>query len=125
MYSYQRREGEAVMSDMTPLPWEIDYSNADVSRAGIKAVDGCNIAWMTKYQPNGDTYANAALIVKAVNCHDELVDALEKCANDLQCELDARYGDTPNKYPSIMKDYQRDIEPISEARAILAKVRHE
>ena len=50
-------------------------------------------------------------------------EALRECADDLQSEIDARYAGTQNKYPSEMRRYQRDIEPVTRARAALATPR--
>ena len=53
--------------------------------------------------------ANAALIVRAVNCHDELVDALERLADGLSDDHDA-----------LQMVHADDVR---RARAILAKGR--
>jgi hypothetical protein len=57
------------MVDHTKTPWRL------VGRATIRDEDG----WIaTVERRNRD--ANAAFIVRAVNCHAELVEALEACA---------------------------------------------
>jgi len=104
----------------TPLPWEVDYSNADVSQAGIKTEDGINVAWMSKYQPNCSSHENAEFIVKAVNCHDELVEALKECSDDLEALVNHEYIGVRD-YPSMDKKYQRDMQPVEKAKAALAK----
>jgi hypothetical protein len=51
----------------------------------------------------------------------DVMKVFEDLANDLQAEVDARYNGTQDQYPSIMKKYQRDIAPITDARRLLAE----
>ncbi|KKK84664.1 hypothetical protein LCGC14_2781090 [marine sediment metagenome] len=49
--------------------------------------------------------ANAERIVKAVNCHDDLVEALKEAINALTIKLDKP------KYPEIL-DFKSRVEPM-------------
>jgi hypothetical protein len=49
-----------------------------------------------------------------------LLDCLRECADDLAAELDARHSHRV-RYPSIMRDWQRDMTPVVRARALLAE----
>ena len=61
------------MSEPTPRPWKYDF-NAGTIFATVREQD---IRVVDVPQVNGEQEANARLIVTAVNCHDELVDALQ------------------------------------------------
>lgn len=71
----------------TPTPWKIfaDGENIDI-RPENNEITICTIQ-NEDYLPSAIEKRNAAFIVKAVNCHDELVQALEEClqnnVNDL------------------------------------------
>lgn len=52
---------------------------------------------------------------------DLLANALRECSEDLQGEIDARYGGLQDKYPDMLRKYLRDIEPITNARKLLAE----
>lgn len=78
----------------TPRPWRFKiYTEFHIKFTCIESNDG-RICKIKHYPHYGDTEANAKLIVKAVNCHDELVsvlnnteEALKVIADDLcQCE---------------------------------------
>lgn len=71
------------MTEHTPLPWALSNSDltilANPERPGyddcciiadLEATDFCAV-------PDDQAEANAALIVRAVNCHDDLLAALE------------------------------------------------
>lgn len=66
-------------SERTPLPWvATDHGHATTIRADQHSM-GKPIA---EIWDNGDNRsANAAFIVKAVNAHDKLVEALEEISN--------------------------------------------
>lgn len=49
-------------------------------------------------------------------------DALRECAEDLAAELDARHCHR-DRYPSIMRDWQRDMVPVERARALIASAK--
>lgn len=68
------------MSEPTPRPWR-----ALPEEIGITIECLCqdvDIAWVYT-QPGGGQQANADLIIRAVNSHDELVAALTKCRHAL------------------------------------------
>ena len=44
--------------------------------------------------------------------------ALKECADDLEALVSAEYHDRA-KYPTIMRRYMRDIEPVRKARVLL------
>jgi hypothetical protein len=96
------------MSEHSPLPWRVFTHPSGTKLVGVGGKDGQGIldagfgVWAWE-DPQG--MANAALIVRAVNAHAQLVAALEEIA-----------GMGPNtKYPSST--------PISVARAALASLK--
>lgn len=66
----------------TPKPWKVFTTPDGLKVVGIGSEDGGGICdagfgiWAWK-EPEG--LANAELIVRAVNCHDELLAALKTC----------------------------------------------
>ncbi len=59
--------------ETTPLPWEVEHNGT--ARTEISGPPGYLILTMNKLAPCRE--ANAALIVKAVNNHERLLDALK------------------------------------------------
>lgn len=49
---------------------------------------------------------------------EALAAALKECADDLESEVNARYGSPP--HPAMQRRYDRDIDPVVRARAALA-----
>jgi hypothetical protein len=70
----------------TPLPWRIEP--LELHEGGVKiAVVGANgetVADQQTYYPAEISDANAALIVRAINAYDELVEALEKAKQRIE-----------------------------------------
>ena len=66
----------------TPRPWRISLTRGRLDSGlgvrGIASHDNANVAWVTMACPEFD--ANADLIVRAVNSHDALVEALRAFA---------------------------------------------
>lgn len=58
---------------------------------------------------------NATLSAKLAVC----VEALRECAEDLGQYVESHYEKTKD-YPSELRRYERDIEPVKKARAVLA-----
>ena len=50
--------------------------------------------------------------------NDRLRAVLKECADDLEIEINARYG---NIHPSQVSRRERDMQPVTEARKLLAK----
>ena len=66
----------------TPLPWRTLSNGRDAFIEHVNDSSGQKrIAFMCL--PVIEREANAALIVRAVNCHQELVDALKECIDEL------------------------------------------
>jgi hypothetical protein len=73
------------MSEPTPRPWVVGDNGSSMSRIFAKPIDGtgrtvdiCGVS--TPVQPGGkwdEARANAELICRAVNAHDDLVAALQ------------------------------------------------
>lgn len=112
----------------TPTPWFQDHREDTGGMYNTEIFDakGVTIATLTWYpvkEKNGDIStareANAALIVRAVNTHAELIEALKECADDLEAEIEARYQDIKDN-PAITKRYERDMEPVVCARKAIA-----
>jgi hypothetical protein len=92
------------MEEHTPTPWELRGA------ATLRGADGDYIATL---ENNGRRSANAAFIVRAANCHAELVRALD----DLVEAVKTHYG--VGNHETVL-GICRD-----EADAILAKARGE
>ena len=120
-------------SEATPTPWEAsppDGSYHDVIRIYSTANDRVPVAVcpqmdspvmaMFKGETNDTTQAaaNSALIVRAVNAHDDLVEALGGAADDLADRLEsarARGHDTIHINARVVETM------VAEFRAALAK----
>jgi hypothetical protein len=64
--------------------------------------------------------ANARLIAAA----PEMAEVLEELASDLEAEINARYA-YRDRYPTEQKAWERDLEPVHRARALLARIKGE
>lgn len=60
--------------------WNVNYTADSVSDLAIFS-NGCQIAIIEQLVSQEETKANAQRIVKAVNMHDELVEALKRLAD--------------------------------------------
>lgn len=110
--SHAQTQQPATKPAHTPTPWAADEAESGGSRI-LSTVNGANIAF-TDYlndaslkEPRED-FANAQLIVRAVNAHDELVNALGL--------LVAFVDSDDEEGPAIG-------EVIEQARAALAKAK--
>lgn len=66
------------MAERTPLPWSLDERDPALAIGPDgKPVADCVIFNPRQARPIAEAEANAALIVRAVNAHEELVAALE------------------------------------------------
>ncbi len=101
----------------TPIPWTCDYDDQDHTGIGI-ADDEMMIALVApKGGPDELDKANAEFIVKAVNCHDELVAACENTAASLAiCQM-------PRLDNSVADNDQIIAIALDGLRAALAKVK--
>ena len=50
-----------------------------------------------------------------------LAAALQELADELQAEIGHRYGGSQYQYASEMRRYERDMEPVTRARNLLAE----
>ena len=98
----------------SPLPWVRRATEDGTGNWVVVAGTAFYVAEMMNHGSLEEDAANAELIVKAANCHDELVAALKACA-DRYCRLVAS-GDCGNWDPE-------EERHVIAARAILAKVR--
>lgn len=76
------------MENHTPLPWKVEPdSRPDILTVSGKGgyFDEGHLLHMDKYEGN---YKDAALIVRAVNAHDDLIDALKQFVDE-KTEWDA------------------------------------
>jgi len=72
------------MSEHTELPWHKDSDIFDPSAVHIFSEAGNPIIWGSGFSTNfGDKKANAAFIVKAVNNHYQLLEALKTAGDEL------------------------------------------
>ena len=67
--------------------------------------------------------ANALERLYVVN--QELVEALEECADELTAWISDRYPESDLRFPSIQKDFQLDMSVVDKAKAALKKARGE
>ena len=65
--------------------------------------------------------ANARFVVKAVNYHDRLREALAQCATELAVAIEGKYHGILG-YPSTDRDYRTDMAIVEQARALLAEL---
>jgi len=110
------------MSGHTPTPWAVEstsYASSPFARLYSVAAQteenaGC-IAYLT-LRPE-EVFANAALIVRAVNNHDRLVDALEEAAS-----VFAHYGDLHAAKPDPVKA-KRNYDLADRMKVALASAK--
>ena len=109
---------ETAMTEPTPRPWHCDHGDDGIDYSHEYSdiyVDGGNIiiAQVNHLIPEGD--ANARLIVTAVNCHDDLVAALEEIAKG-----EGRYSQDPYRHA-----HNAIEDMMKHANKALAKVREQ
>ena len=56
------------------------------------------------------------------NWTPELAEMLDGIANDLAAEINDRYG-APEVHPALKIKYERDMEPVRRAVALLARIK--
>ena len=86
-------------SKHTPLPWKLALKAGTQDMTRIKSEKGQTIAdafWMGEGIEQEEGIANAELIVKAVNCHFDLVDALIEAKEQI-IHLQRMRVEDPNK----------------------------
>lgn len=94
----------------TARPWSKSEFTASKIVSGFgKQICDCE----SRYLEDSVAQANTALIVCAVNCHDELVDALESAIGCIEASLD--------EVPSEAREAQEN--DLKRYRATLLKVR--
>ena len=95
-------------SKHTPLPWRYERANPSPT-TGEHLIAGGKPGYLAEVRDcgSGDVAANAALIVRAVNCHSDLLEALKAIVAGLS------FGDDEG-----LVEY---AEPMIAARAALAK----
>ena len=103
------------MSAFAPKPWRVDYEEPYepvLLDANGQRVEGVKLWEDDADYPGGDlnvqTRANARLIVRAVNSHDELLAALEALFKDAS---------------HLPYEYSFDKDIMDRARAAMAKAR--
>lgn len=52
----------------------------------------------------------------------ELFNSLRECSDDLAAWVEDYYAETKGKHPSEVRRYERDMEPVRKARALLARL---
>lgn len=99
----------------TALPWTVErYGDGDslvIHSDEVHRV--CFMATPGKLGSQAVIEANAALIVRAVNCHDELVKALEA----ILAKHKGLFGDPPHELAGC------DLQDIERAYAALARAK--
>ena len=98
------RESDKDDKGFTKGEWKVSMGGSHVvvmKDGGIFDVAYCD----DKDMPIKERNANAERIVKAVNCHDDLVEALKEAINALTIKLDKP------KYPEIL-DFKSRVEPM-------------
>ena len=78
----------------TPLPWTRGWGNwiyqgerPPAGEDNPRLIATCEPSTRTMADWE-ETFANATLIVRAVNCHADLLSALEDCVTELEAELE-------------------------------------
>jgi len=73
---------------------------------------------------DAETRKQAEYDARLIAAAPELLEALEDCAEDLAAEVEARYRiDAGTIHPAMHTKYDRDMEPVRNARAIIAKAK--
>jgi hypothetical protein len=49
-----------------------------------------------------------------------VLEALRECADDLEAEIKGRVGSVALSYPTLKRKFDRDMEPVTKARAALS-----
>ena len=115
----------------TPGPWttrkEIDGMHADWETwicSGMTGVAVCNnqTRRSTFKASREEAEANARHIVKCVNNHDRLVEALREVTGELHDEINAKYSEQDLRYPRMQRAMSADMDSIVKARALLAEL---
>ncbi len=114
----------------TPTPWRINHRITD---GGAPMIEGCN-RWIAKVYFEGgsedpEVHANAALIVRAVNAHEALVEALEGIHPiiERQCERFIPHDAPPEMVEQIRQTraHKTAMARVEAIRAALALARGE
>lgn len=118
--------GKTTMDYPAPRPWSLYCGtlNDNVFRDGRTVCAGINgsrhaVAFCDYLTPERAA-ANAAFIVRACNAHDDLLDALKECADDLAAIIEADF-DAVKRHPGLKANYDRDMVPVVAARAAIKK----
>ena len=115
-----------------PWSWNTDYNEDNVFSVWVEAPDVthkttnicvADCSWVELLE---EAEANAEFIVRACNTHDELLAALEDVTYDLEAYVNAQYLENGKVYhPAMQSRYDRDIEPVLNAKVVIAKARGE
>lgn len=106
------------MDKHTPIPWHKDMKAMYIyDAAGITVVKVFGPNDENQLRRNANANADADLIVRAVNAHDALVEALEAMLTV------ADRGDSPRKLDEALTWRQNDERAFTLARAALAKAK--
>jgi len=69
------------MTEHTPTPWEVERcQSGDMEMQGVRGANGRIV--IADLLRDGQDDIDYAFIVRAVNCHEELVKALERVMNN-------------------------------------------
>ena len=103
----------------TPGPWRNvagELVGADGQRVVLAAFRG----GLVSAHGNPRAVANTAIAEAA----PEMAEVLEELASDLEAEINAnaRYA-YRDRYPTEQKAWERDMEPVHRARALLARIK--
>lgn len=98
----------------TPGPWRVEgeLGNSPIIAGTMPPGEPDHVCQIIE-GPNSEDHANAELIVRAVNSHAALVEALRRCALRLDYQTDPHTGKGVR--------YGEDQDAIDEARAALQK----
>jgi hypothetical protein len=98
------------MKELAPRPWKLDY---EIEAGGISyIIDATGHGVASLYdntlhgKPVMDSQSNAELIVRAVNTHDQLVEALEEAleaVEELNGEFQSGWDETIEKIEAALK----------------------
>lgn len=96
---------------------EIAHCRAEIATAGLV----CRVSWPSAGSPCAARQhrTTVAAIAAAVEIAS-LRKLLAECADDLAEEINARYPETTRGvYPNVAHNFDRDMEPVRRARALL------
>jgi hypothetical protein len=109
----------------TPAPWRLE-SATELGLGWDGWIlrgprEGDELGTCNGPQDHAESRATAHLIAAA----PDLLAALRECADELETEIEHRYGDGIKEHPTMRQRYERDMSVVRHARAVVARAEGE